>query len=190
MRNGIEIPALAERRIELFTTGFRGCVECFNRGRPFTGPSVHFYAKTLERAREIGLYRMRDDSRFAELAYATLTAWGMHRMGPVVTKLPDFGTFRRAVQQLVPKLDALPSSILGLANDPTQLAAVTDRLARLAADPTLMREVPACREREANAFHRPRLGSTDRPSYTLRFFFNSIRVNGPTERVFAVVYTG
>ena len=50
-------------------------------------PSVYFHSRTLERLKTIGLSKALEDTYFFEYLYATLTSWGMHRMGPKGAKL-------------------------------------------------------------------------------------------------------
>jgi hypothetical protein len=58
----------------------------------FTGPSVHFYARTVRMVREgASLRDLANTEMFCDYVYATLTAWGMHRMGErVAVKLTTF----------------------------------------------------------------------------------------------------
>jgi hypothetical protein len=58
----------------------------------FGGPCVYFHLECLRAGREDFL-----SHRHLEMLYATLTAWGLHRMGDVdatKTKLKNWGTFR------------------------------------------------------------------------------------------------
>lgn len=60
----------------------------------FRGPSLYFHRRALE-------YRDdRDFNRYLELIYATLTAWGMHRMGKGGSKMQPFEAFRDSVSPL------------------------------------------------------------------------------------------
>lgn len=60
----------------------------------FGGPSLHFHAKSLEaaHARELGA--------FSECIYATLAAWGMHRMGKGGSKMRDFKEFQTSLKSI------------------------------------------------------------------------------------------
>jgi hypothetical protein len=63
--------------------------------RSFGGPSVHFHAECLRAGSAEFLSK-----RHVEMLYATLTAWGMHRMGDpskTKTKLTDWSTFHGSV---------------------------------------------------------------------------------------------
>lgn len=61
----------------------------------FGGPCVHFHVECLRAGAESFL-----SERHIEMLYATLTAWGMHRLGDssvTKTKLPDWQTFRASI---------------------------------------------------------------------------------------------
>lgn len=69
----------------------------------FGGPSVYFHAACLEACREEFLSK-----RHLEMLYATLTAWGMHRMGDpetTKTKLTDWPTFCSSILTQRSKLE-------------------------------------------------------------------------------------
>lgn len=70
----------------------------FHKANPFTGPSVYFHLKTLERLKKIGVSRALEDIVFFEYLYATLASWGMHRMGPKGAKLVGFTEFKTSLQ--------------------------------------------------------------------------------------------
>jgi hypothetical protein len=70
-------------------TYFAGAYERF---LGFGGPCVYFHRECL-RARDVGFL----SDRHLEMLYATLTAWGMHRMGDAErtkAKLAEWGEFR------------------------------------------------------------------------------------------------
>ncbi len=67
----------------------------FDQFLAFGGPCVYFHRECL-RAREQGFL----SNRHTEMLYATLTAWGMHRMGDVdrtKTKLTEWDQFRESL---------------------------------------------------------------------------------------------
>ena len=68
---------------------FAGSYDNFKR---FGGPSVYFHNECLKKCRKNFL-----SDRHIELVYATLTAWGMHRMGNSSTKLVDWKDFRKSI---------------------------------------------------------------------------------------------
>lgn len=66
----------------------------------FTGPSLYFYFKTLGiRAKYATAVDALNDEEFFDGLYATLTAWGMHRMGPRGAKLSDLEVIKTSFRQ-------------------------------------------------------------------------------------------
>ena len=68
----------------------------------FGGPSVYFHHKCLEECRENFL-----SERHIELVYATLTAWGMHRMGNSSAKLVKWEDFHKNILKYEDKWKSL-----------------------------------------------------------------------------------
>jgi len=111
-----------KERIEKLIAQFDAYVEAFGEEELFTGPSVYFHRKTraLLAEHDAPCDALEDD-RFFETLYATLTAWGMHRMGRGQTKLVPFGVFRRsfiaqklAIRKLETlEIDQIPSDRIG-----------------------------------------------------------------------------
>ncbi len=64
----------------------------------YTGPSVYFHLKTVDRFDRLGnsIERAAKDERFCELLYATLVSWGMHRMDKGA-KMQGFEAFSNGV---------------------------------------------------------------------------------------------
>lgn len=85
-------------RVEELCNNFESYLFEFDRVDPFTGPSVYFHSRTLERLKTIGLSKALEDTYFFEYLYATLTSWGMHRMGPKGAKLVGFTEFVTTMQ--------------------------------------------------------------------------------------------
>jgi hypothetical protein len=100
-----------EERVTELIEDFDGCCDVFDRANLFTGPSAYFHSKTLALLRQHK--SARDallDSAFLESLYATLTAWGMHRMGPGGAKLVEFPALVdsfRTMELPIRKLSAL-----------------------------------------------------------------------------------
>jgi hypothetical protein len=68
----------------------------------FGGPCVYFHLECLRAGRENFL-----SQRHIEMLYATLTAWGMHRMGDAdntKTKLADWDRFRLSLARTAPSI--------------------------------------------------------------------------------------
>jgi len=61
----------------------------------FGGPSVYFHNEAIKQQRESKMFL---SNRHIEMIYATLTAWGMHRMGEkVLVKLTNFAEFEKSI---------------------------------------------------------------------------------------------
>lgn len=87
-----------EHRIREVCDNFESYLREFDRLHPFTGPSVYFHIKTIERLNSLGLSKALEDKLFLEYLYATLASWGMHRMGPKGAKLVEFTDFTKTLQ--------------------------------------------------------------------------------------------
>lgn len=66
----------------------------------YKGPSLYFHCESIRRLEELenSADRAVNDDRFCELLYATLTAWGMHKMTPS-TQLQNFDTFKKNLRK-------------------------------------------------------------------------------------------
>ena len=58
----------------------------------FGGPSIYFHRECINAGKEEYL-----GDRHIEMVYATLTAWGMHKMGKTKTKLVEFKKFKKSI---------------------------------------------------------------------------------------------
>jgi hypothetical protein len=97
-----------DRRVRELIDRFEEYIEVFDQASLFTGPSLYFHEQTIKRLRshDSALPAIKDEA-FLESLYATLTAWGMHRMGPGGAKLVDFPNFVEQLQSLAPELGEL-----------------------------------------------------------------------------------
>jgi hypothetical protein len=78
-------------RIARLNDSFSECLDFFASSSLFTGPSLYFHLKTTQIRRQHATARQAiQDEKFVEYLYATLTAWGMHRMGNTAARLVDF----------------------------------------------------------------------------------------------------
>ena len=81
-------------RVAELITGFGEWVTEFVEADLFTGPSRYFHLATIHilrthLARSSGIQGCLDDEEFYESLYATLSSWGLHRMGKTKTKLVE-----------------------------------------------------------------------------------------------------
>lgn len=123
------------QRVGELIENFDSCCDAFDRANLFTGPSGYFHSKTLALLRQ---HKSPGDAvldrTFLESLYATLTAWGMHRMGPGNTKLVDFkllvdgfGQLEQAIRKLsIFRIVDLRSDEIGQVSD--QVWAIISKL--------------------------------------------------------------
>lgn len=83
-------------------------LEKFGKLRKWTGPSAYFHAKTLDRLESLRSPLVAvHDRHFQEYLYATLCAWGLHRMGDEDGRLVEFDKFCQGLEELEPELGQL-----------------------------------------------------------------------------------
>ena len=71
-----------DERVASLIDEFSKCLDYFESESPFTGPSLEFHQWTIQARRTHATSLLAlDDHYFFQMLYATLTAWGMHRMG-------------------------------------------------------------------------------------------------------------
>ena len=89
------MPTTMQQRVQELCSGLKSYVARFEEEELFTGPSIYFHRRTLQR-----LCRQESPSKavlnddFLESLYATLASWGMHQMGPKGAKLSDWEDFK------------------------------------------------------------------------------------------------
>src|SRR4030042_2290014 len=72
--------------------------QAYYQANTFRGPSLYFHLRALET-------RESDEiTKHLEYVYATLSAWGMHRMGSGGSKMQTFDLFKRSIEQLHDKI--------------------------------------------------------------------------------------
>jgi hypothetical protein len=119
------------QRVEALQARFGESLEAFERAKLFSGPSVYFHKRTLEllRSHKSATDALADDD-YLEALYATLTAWGLHRMGPGKAKLLDFDDMRRNLRRCADLVEELATyQISNL--DSVNLRQITPKLCAL-----------------------------------------------------------
>jgi hypothetical protein len=93
---------MANNRIDDLVENFKKYIDYYYDNEKFSGPSVYFHCKVLEMIRNTKTVeeysKLLDNDQFLERIYATLTAWGMHRMGPKGAKMCDFKPFCESIR--------------------------------------------------------------------------------------------
>jgi hypothetical protein len=97
-----------EKRVSELIKDFGRYVDAFNGAKLFTGPSLYFHHQALEQLRSYdSVLQALNDDLLLERIYATLTAWGMHRMGPIGAKLVDYRDFQSSVRAQATRIGKL-----------------------------------------------------------------------------------
>ncbi len=182
-------------RIQDLKENLRKYVKCFSDRQEdpatalFTGPSVYFHKRTLQRLDQVGLEAVlaSDEVEFFELLYATLASWGMHRMGPGGAKLVEFSAFRSSIVAAKDDILALKERTLTEVDDQApgiieQLVPLMQRLS-ISASGTKMIAF-------TKAIHHllPRLVPPVDRQYTLRFFYAPGKKTSNIDQYFPEVY--
>jgi hypothetical protein len=155
----------------------------------FSGPSQYFHLKTLATlTKHRSAVDAFHDDTYLDALYATLTAWGLHRMGPGNTKLRDIEEIRRNLILNTERIRALEQ--LRLSTVPIH---ETERVAeRIWA---VLRSLKVSRAKallvaNSKALHHvlPALVPPIDREYTLQFFFATKSVDGREEEAFRVMF--
>lgn len=139
MPSSEEVVARIESNVCELEVGFQRYLRLFHESGHFAGPSLYFHAKTIEFLLECGssIKAIWSDD-FFDWLYATLTSWGMHRMGPGNTKLLELADIKQSVrvQEAIIKsiqglsLSTIPSSDFPEVADKVQILIDSIRVSR------------------------------------------------------------
>ena len=136
---GIELPLRtrsADRvrgNVEALVANFADYSARFESSNTFSGPSVYFHQRAIERRRSHdSVEGLLADQQFLEYVYAVLPAWGMHRMGAQRAKVTEYSQLVSSLRTAAPDLRALwPLDITEL--DPASVPAVSEQAWRIIA---------------------------------------------------------
>ncbi len=101
---------ISERRSQMdkLITDFGSFVDAFDKSRTYTGPGIYFHVNAMAARRtHTSVADAMTDDRFMDYMYATLTSWGLHRMGPGYTKLADIRDLKSSLQRQVGPIERL-----------------------------------------------------------------------------------
>jgi hypothetical protein len=118
----------ARMHVETLIAGFGGYVARFGASGTFSGPSVYFHQRAIERRRlHDNVDDLLADQQFLEYVYAVLPAWGMHRMGAQRAKVTDYPQLVASLRDAAPGLRQLwPLDVTDL--DPGGVPAISERV--------------------------------------------------------------
>ena len=97
----LEKPKVQRRITFLFKGLERYYEKSIKISKDFGGPSIYFHRECIKECDNDKAFL---SCRHIELIYATLTSWGMHRMGKTKTKLVGFCKFSKSIKDQEEKL--------------------------------------------------------------------------------------
>jgi hypothetical protein len=89
------------RRVDRLIGDFDHYVDVFDRAALFTGPSLYFHLKTIDLRGRMTASEALHSTAFLESVYATLTAWGVHHMGPRGAKMGEFAAIQASLREIL-----------------------------------------------------------------------------------------
>ncbi len=178
-----------QERVESLIDQFDECVSVFNQRNLFTGPSIYFHNKTLRILRNYDKpCDVLLDDLFFDYLYATLTAWGLHRMGPGSAKLAELEEIKRSFRRQKEQICNLQSLKITDIQD-SSVDSVTSSLWEVLdniRDSVSQTKIVA----NSKALHHilPDLMPPIDREYTLRFFYNHTTLNQGDKVAFKEIY--
>lgn len=169
--------------------GFDMYCDVFDKLNPFTGPSLYFHYRTLSLRRQYGtIAELLTDECFLESLYATLTAWGLHRMGPKGAKLVDFKVMVDGLRALEKPINNLaPLTIWNLESE--HVADVGRRIWEVLSTLTVgVGESKIVAGSKSLHHILPDLVPPIDRAHTLHFFFGHTTLNQGDETAFAEMF--
>jgi hypothetical protein len=98
----------ARPNVEALVGDFDRHVRRFEASGVFSGPSVYFHERAIERWRlHATAGSLIADQLFLEYVYAVLPSWGMHRMGTQAAKVTEFGQLAASLRAAAPVIEEL-----------------------------------------------------------------------------------
>jgi hypothetical protein len=178
-----------QERVSELIESFGQYVDEFDRANLFSGPSLYFHFKTLDLLhRHVSPAEAVKDGEFLESIYATLTSWGMHRMGPRGAKLVEFATFQDSFRQRAEQIQQLGSLSIcevDTRDIPHVARLLWNIISRLRVG---MGETKIVAGSKALHHVLPNLVPPIDRQYTLRFFYNHTTLNRGDETAFLEIY--
>lgn len=179
-----------QQRVSDLIELFDSYCDAFDAAGLFTGPSLYFHFKTLALLRQ---HRSPSDAlkneSYLESLYATLTAWGLHRMGPRGAKLVDFPTMTDSLRALEQQISSLSDfTICGLT--PEQVDSVSEQVWNVISG-LKVGEGETKIVAGSKALHHilPELVPPIDREYTIRFFFHNKNLYQGDHKAFVEVFS-
>jgi len=178
-----------QKRVESLIKHFDEYVEVFNQRNLFTGPSVYFHNKTLEilRRHKKPSDALLDDL-FFDYLYATLTSWGLHRMGPGLAKLTELEDVKESFRKMKEQITVLECFEITNIQEGNIASITSDLWEVLANTRVSVSQTKIVANSKALHHILPELMPPIDREYTLRFFYNNTNLNQGDEVAFKEIY--
>lgn len=179
-------------RVDDLIAHFGEYVDYLDQNETFVGPSVYFHDKTLAlRRRSSSAAVLLESEEFFDYLYATLTAWGLHRMGPSKAKLLEIDKLKASLRSQGQRIQSLwDVSLTSLKT--TDLQSVTNELWQIL-DCLQVSKAQAKLVANSKALHHilPALMPPIDRTHTYKFFFSGTGLGTLGEaEAFAGIYEG
>ncbi len=177
------------RRTNRLRKHFETSLRAFDRIDLFSGPSQYFHLRTIAcLRRHRSVIDALNNERYFDFLYATLTAWGLHRMGRGNTKLREPQAIRHSLLRnadRIRELETLRLSDFGVAS----VDRVTEDVWMVLKDLEVTK-AKAFLVANSKALHHvlPSLVPPIDREYTLSFFFGGTSIAGREEVAFRAMY--
>jgi hypothetical protein len=181
--------ARMDERVQELIRGFSNFVKIFEDSERFSGPSIYFHRRTLERLRAHGsVSEAFGDDAFIESLYATLVSWGMHRMGGRGARMVDFNAFKASLVSQQGRIEQLSDLRLNQISS-AQVAAITGDLWSIISGLNIgVGETKIVIGTKTLHHVIPELVPPMDRRYTLRFFFEQTNMNQGDQMAFAEMF--
>lgn len=181
--------SLLRDRVDHLIENFEECLNHFYTEAVFTGPCVYFHEKAIRiRNSYPTAVATLDDDHFFDAVYATLTSWGMHRLGSKGAKLRDLQEIRQSFIDLSADIERVQYLVLcdipddDIEHVGKELRTIIEKL-KVGAKSTIL--VPGTK-----AIHHllPSLCPPIDRNYTLRFFYDQSQITKSEGKIFEEIF--
>jgi len=177
-------------RVKALESNFDNHLKVFTESNRFTGPSWYFHNKTIELSTNApSIKDLFNNDCFFEYLYATLTSWGLHRMGPGNTKLRELDDIKESLKLQLPAISELSKA--SLSQLPKQNVKEVAGRAWEVMSGLKVSIAEAQIVANSKALHHviPRLIAPIDREYTFKFFYSRKNLSIPEEHAFIEMFT-
>lgn len=177
-------------RVNELASDFDKYVKVFAESNRFTGPSWYFHNRTIELTTKTrSLDDLFNNDCFFEYLYATLTSWGLHRMGPGNAKLRELDEIKESFRLKLPAISEL--SKMSLSQLPKQNVREVAGKAWEVMSGLKVSIAEAQIVANSKALHHiiPQLIAPVDREYTFNFFYSRKNLSIPEEHAFIEIFT-